>query len=73
MRRRFPNDMPEGGRLRSRREPEGVSGRLRSITCPFCDHEIKSRENVVKCWNCGEAFETEPDEEEFLFGTDSGF
>lgn len=46
-------------------------GRLQTIVCPFCDHEIKSRENVVKCWNCGEAFEREPDEEEFIFGSGS--
>ena len=43
------------------------------IICPFCDHEIKAKENVVKCWNCGECFETEPDEEEFILGTGSGF
>ena len=58
MRRRFPD--------------ENEGGRLRSITCPFCDHEIRTRENVVKCWNCGEAFETEPDEEDFIFGAGSG-
>ena len=49
------------------------NGRLKTIVCPFCDHEIKSGENIVKCWNCGEAFEREPDEEEFIFGPDSGF
>jgi len=58
MKRRFRDDISEG--------------RLHSITCPFCDHEIRTRENVVKCWNCGEAFEREPDEEDFIFGS-SGF
>jgi len=43
---------------------------MRMITCPFCDQEMKARENVVKCWNCGECFEVEPDEEEFVFGQD---
>jgi transcription elongation factor Elf1 len=41
---------------------------MRLVTCPFCDHEIKVRESVVKCRNCGECFEIEPDEEEFVFG-----
>ena len=46
---------------------------MKVIICPFCDHEIKSSGDVVKCWNCGEAFEREPDEEEFIFGSGSGF
>jgi hypothetical protein len=41
---------------------------MRLVTCPFCDHEIKVRESVMKCRNCGECFEIEPDEEEFVFG-----
>jgi ribosomal protein S27E len=60
-------------RRRFRDENEGVRGRLLTIVCPFCDHEIRSRGNVVRCLNCGGCFEREPDEEEFLFGTDSGF
>lgn len=58
---------------------------MKIITCPFCDHEIRTREiarknadetlpvQVVRCWNCGEAFEPEPEEEEFIFGSESGF
>jgi len=38
-----------------------------TVVCPFCDYRIKSREKVIKCWNCGEAFETEEDyENEYL-------
>jgi len=46
---------------------------IKIIACPFCDHEVKAKESVVKCWNCGECFEIEPDEEDFILGTDSGF
>jgi transcription elongation factor Elf1 len=45
------------------------------IICPFCDNRIKTRDSlsfgnndfgrVIKCRNCGEAFEPEPDEEDF--------
>jgi predicted amidophosphoribosyltransferase len=52
---------------------EGGKSRLRTILCPFCDHEIRAKENVVRCWNCGETFEREPDEEEFIFGSESLF
>jgi DNA-directed RNA polymerase subunit RPC12/RpoP len=37
---------------------------LPTIICPFCDSRIKqgmTPESVVKCRNCGEAFEPEPD------------
>ena len=34
----------------------------RIVICPFCDAEIRRLERVVKCANCGEAFE--PDEDD---------
>ncbi|HJW96898.1 MAG TPA: hypothetical protein VJ485_01935 [archaeon] len=48
---------------------------LPSIVCPFCDHRVRSREltkkaadeppsvQIVKCWNCGEAFEADSEYE----------
>ena len=37
---------------------------MRAVTCPFCDERIKSSDRVVRCRNCGEAFEPEPDDDE---------
>jgi len=50
--------------MRSRRETEGVNRHLLSIVCPFCDHRTKTSATLIKCANCREAFEVDPDQEE---------
>ena len=37
------------------------------VTCPFCDEDsvVGTEDFVVKCRMCGEAFEVEPEDDEF--------
>jgi DNA-directed RNA polymerase subunit RPC12/RpoP len=45
---------------------------MMNIACPFCDNRIRaSAATLIKCANCGEAFEVDPDQEEEPY--ESGF
>ena len=51
-------------RLPTRRGTEGDKSRLPTVICPFCDSRVRASDRVVRCRNCGEAFEPEDCEDE---------